>query len=132
MLAAQDYAWAIDVEICAFQQEGLTGKAETDAFLVEALDLVPGPSVRPQATTATARHRSTAFSNLRGRTTSISTCTWISALPPMTWTFTMSENCPRGSATEDVSRSAMSPRCRWRHPNNWRKSRGVLRIPVLQ
>ena len=92
MLAAQDYAWAIDVEICIFPQEGLTGKAETDAFLVEALDLVPGPSVRPQATTATTRHRSTAFSNLRGRTTSISTCTWISAIPPMTWTFTMSEN----------------------------------------
>ena len=38
MLAAQDYAWAIDAEICAFPQEGLTGKAETDAFLVEALD----------------------------------------------------------------------------------------------
>ena len=38
MLAAQDYEWAVDVEICAFPQGGLTGKAETDAFLVEALD----------------------------------------------------------------------------------------------
>lgn len=38
MLAARDFAWAIDVEICAFPQEGLTGKPQTDAFLVDALD----------------------------------------------------------------------------------------------
>lgn len=38
MQAAKEYAWAIDVEICAFPQEGLTQADETDAFLLEALD----------------------------------------------------------------------------------------------
>jgi len=38
MQAAKDYAWAIDVEVCAFPQEGLTQVADTDDFLVEALD----------------------------------------------------------------------------------------------
>jgi cytosine deaminase len=37
MQAARDYAWAIDVEVCAFPQEGLTQVPETDPFLVEAL-----------------------------------------------------------------------------------------------
>ena len=38
MKAARDSAWAIDVEVCAFPQEGLTQVPETDQFLVEALD----------------------------------------------------------------------------------------------
>jgi cytosine deaminase len=38
MQAAKDYAWAIDVEVCAFPQEGLTQVADTDDFLFEALD----------------------------------------------------------------------------------------------
>lgn len=38
MQAAKEYAWAIDVEICALPQEGLTQADETDAFLLEALD----------------------------------------------------------------------------------------------
>lgn len=38
MQAAKDYAWPIDVEVCAFPQEGLTQVADTDDFLVEALD----------------------------------------------------------------------------------------------
>lgn len=38
MQAARDFAWAIDVEVCAFPQEGLTQVPETDPFLVEALD----------------------------------------------------------------------------------------------
>ena len=33
----RDYAWAIDVEICAFPQEGLTNNPRADALLVEAL-----------------------------------------------------------------------------------------------
>jgi cytosine/creatinine deaminase len=32
-----DYAWAIDVELCAFPQEGLTNYPGTDELLVEAL-----------------------------------------------------------------------------------------------
>ena len=32
-----DYAWAIDIEICAFPQEGLTNYPGTDELLVEAL-----------------------------------------------------------------------------------------------
>jgi cytosine deaminase len=32
-----DYAWAIDIEICVFPQEGLTNYPGTDALLVEAL-----------------------------------------------------------------------------------------------
>ncbi|WFS04781.1 amidohydrolase family protein [Rhizobium tumorigenes] len=41
-----DYAWAIDIEICAFVQEGLTQEPETEAMLAQALadgaDLVGG------------------------------------------------------------------------------------------
>ncbi|MGF1551449.1 MAG: amidohydrolase family protein [Paracoccaceae bacterium] len=35
--AARDFAWAIDVEICIFPQEGLTDNPGTDELLVEAL-----------------------------------------------------------------------------------------------
>ncbi|HYM03228.1 MAG TPA: amidohydrolase family protein [Stellaceae bacterium] len=34
---AKDYAWAIDVEICAFPQEGLTNNPGTEELLAEAL-----------------------------------------------------------------------------------------------
>ena len=34
---ADDYRWAIDLEICAFAQEGWTNSPETDANVVEAL-----------------------------------------------------------------------------------------------
>ena len=33
----RDYAWAIDVEVCVFPQEGLTNNPHSDALLVEAL-----------------------------------------------------------------------------------------------
>jgi cytosine/creatinine deaminase len=33
----RDYAWAIDVELCVFPQEGLTNNPRSDALLVEAL-----------------------------------------------------------------------------------------------
>ena len=33
----RDYAWAIDMEVCAFPQEGLTNNPRADALLVEAL-----------------------------------------------------------------------------------------------
>ena len=33
----RDYAWAIDMEICVFPQEGLTNNPRADALLVEAL-----------------------------------------------------------------------------------------------
>jgi cytosine deaminase len=32
-----DYAWAIDIELCVFPQEGLTNNVRADALLVEAL-----------------------------------------------------------------------------------------------
>ena len=38
MQAAKKYAKAIEMEICALPQEGLTQADETDAFLLEALD----------------------------------------------------------------------------------------------
>jgi cytosine/creatinine deaminase len=34
---AKDYAWALDIEICAFPQEGLLNNPGTDALLAEAL-----------------------------------------------------------------------------------------------
>jgi len=33
----RDYAWAIDIEVCAFPQEGLTNNPRADTLLVEAL-----------------------------------------------------------------------------------------------
>ena len=33
----RDYAWAIDIEVCAFPQEGLTNNKRADELLVEAL-----------------------------------------------------------------------------------------------
>jgi cytosine deaminase len=33
----RDYAWAIDIELCVFPQEGLTNNLRADALLVEAL-----------------------------------------------------------------------------------------------
>ncbi len=33
----RDYAWAIDMEVCVFPQEGLTNNPQSDALLVEAL-----------------------------------------------------------------------------------------------
>jgi len=35
---ARDYAWAIDLELCVFAQEGLTGHPQTDANLVAGLE----------------------------------------------------------------------------------------------
>ena len=35
---AKEYAWAVDLEICAFAQEGLTTAPEADAALVQALE----------------------------------------------------------------------------------------------
>jgi cytosine/creatinine deaminase len=35
---AADLAWAVDVQVCVFAQEGLTDSAGTDALLVEALE----------------------------------------------------------------------------------------------
>jgi len=37
MRLAQDYAWAVDVEICVFPQEGLTNNLGTEALLAEGL-----------------------------------------------------------------------------------------------
>src|SRR6202008_1586801 len=34
---ARDYAWAIDIELCVFPQEGLTNNPRADRLLVEAL-----------------------------------------------------------------------------------------------
>ena len=34
---SRDYAWAIDIELCVFPQEGLTNNPRADALLVEAL-----------------------------------------------------------------------------------------------
>lgn len=34
---ARDYAWAIDIDLCVFPQEGLTNRPGTDELLVEAL-----------------------------------------------------------------------------------------------
>jgi cytosine deaminase len=34
---ARDYAWAIDVELCVFPQEGLTNNPGTEEFLIEGL-----------------------------------------------------------------------------------------------
>ena len=33
----RDYAWAIDIEVCVFPQEGLTNNPRSDALLVEGL-----------------------------------------------------------------------------------------------
>lgn len=35
---ARDYAWAVDLELCVFAQEGLTGKPQADANLVAGLE----------------------------------------------------------------------------------------------
>lgn len=46
MQVKRDYAWAIDIQLCAFAQEGLTNEPETEPLLVSALeqgaDLVGG------------------------------------------------------------------------------------------
>jgi cytosine deaminase len=34
----RDYAWAIDIELCAFAQEGITNEPETAAMLAQALE----------------------------------------------------------------------------------------------
>ncbi len=38
-LLQKEYAWAIDLEICAFAQEGLANKPEADKALVQALEM---------------------------------------------------------------------------------------------
>jgi cytosine deaminase len=35
---ARDYAWAIDIQLCAFAQEGITNEPETAAMLAQALE----------------------------------------------------------------------------------------------
>ena len=45
---ARDYAWAIDIEICVFPQEGLTNNPGTEALLVEALSQGARCSARPR------------------------------------------------------------------------------------
>src|SRR5205085_10907194 len=35
----KEYAWAVDLEICAFAQEGIAGKPESDKALVDALKM---------------------------------------------------------------------------------------------
>src|SRR5262245_66429279 len=36
-LLAKEYAWAVDLEICVFPQEGLTTSPDADAALIEGL-----------------------------------------------------------------------------------------------
>ena len=82
-----DYAWAIDIEICVFPQEGLINDPGTEEMLVAACeqgaDLIGGC---PYAD-SDPPGRSTAFSSLRGSSTSISTSISISISirPGPTW-----------------------------------------------
>ena len=45
----EEYKWAIDIEICAFPQEGLISYPGTDALLVEALKRGETPEPGPQS-----------------------------------------------------------------------------------
>ena len=83
----KEYAWAVDLEICAFAQEGLANVPEADKALVQALE--DGRDLDRRR--AELRHRpsrptSTACSNWRGNTTSTSTCTSIPATTRRRWT----------------------------------------------
>src|SRR5262249_40905861 len=42
---AKEYAWAVDLDICVFPQEGLTTSPDADAAFIEALK--PGPTPIP-------------------------------------------------------------------------------------
>jgi len=81
---AREYAWAIDVQLCVFPQEGLINSPGTDALLVQAL--------RDGAA------RSTASSRSRGTSTSTSTCISISPRRRMACRPSMSAARPRNSA----------------------------------
>ena len=76
---AKEYAWAVDLEICVFPQEGLTTAPAADAALIKGLEMgakVIGAAPNYDTTT---RARSTASSSWRGTTMSTSICTSIPA-----------------------------------------------------
>ncbi len=81
----KEYAWAVDLELCAFAQEGLANMPETDKALVEALE--DGRQLRSvvrRITTPTIRSISTGCSSSPANTTSTSTCTSTSGHDPAT------------------------------------------------
>ena len=85
----QDYAWAIDIQLCVFPQEGLTNNKRSDELLVQALQRgakVIGAAPNYDPDKSGQIHR--VFESGEGATTSISTCTWIPATAPPTWTST--------------------------------------------
>ena len=83
----RDYAWAIDLELCVFPQEGLTNNPRADELLVAALQrgarvIGAAPNFDPDH--AGQLHR--VFDLARETMMSTSTCISIPAILRMTWT----------------------------------------------
>ena len=116
----RDYAWAIDLEICVFPQEGLLNDPGTEELLIAACEA----RRRPDRRLPLYRHRSarTDRAHLRHRArASISTSTSISisiSTRPGCIS-TRSAARPTRTATAAASRSAMSPSCRRCRPTGW-------------
>ena len=85
----KEYAWAVDLEICAFAQEGLANMPETDAALVQALEmgatLIGGA---PNYDTDHPAQINRVFELARSMT-STSTCTSIPVTTRRPWTIAL-------------------------------------------
>jgi cytosine deaminase len=88
----RDHAWAIDVEVCVFPQEGLTNNPRSDALLVEGLRR--GARVIGAAPNYDPDHagKSIGCSIWRASSMLTSTCTWTPAIHPRKWTSTWCAN----------------------------------------
>ena len=106
----KEYAWAIDLEICVFPQEGLLNNPGTDELMVAASQRRRAAWSAPRPTPTPIRPaRSTASSRWRASSTSTSTCISISARPPRAWTWITSAAAPMSTTMAAASPSAMSP-----------------------
>ena len=104
----KEYAWAIDLQICVFPQEGLTNNPGTEELIVRSarsrLSCGRWRALRRHAIRAA---RSTASSNWRATTTSISTSISISARLRKTCRSITSAGAPRNSSMAAGLRSGM-------------------------
>jgi cytosine deaminase len=123
---ARDYAWAMDVELCVFPQEGLTNNPGTEELLIEglrrgarAIGAVPYFDTDP-------RHQIDRISTPK------STCISISPTPPMECRSSMFAARPRSTVGAGGSRLGTSPRCRCCRRTVSARSRHSSPAPALR
>jgi cytosine/creatinine deaminase len=88
----RDYAWAIEIELCVFPQEGLTNNTRSDELLVQAMKRGARVIGARQTMIPTRADRFAGYSTWPANMTPTSTCTSTPGTVPRTWISTWSAN----------------------------------------